>query len=1295
MNEEEINQTKYLVKSVINRGNITEIESYLTPEAIKKYGIKYEIKDLIIATGNIDKYLTKEKIKELNITNLTLYKLIIATGNIDKYLTKEKIDELNLKVGAIVYIITKSGKTIDSYLTKEKIEELNISQTMLRDLIIATRNIDRYLTKGKISELGLDSFFVYKLIVATGNIEKYLTKEKIKELGITNYYICELIAATGNIEKYLTKEKIEELGIDNIDITMLINKTGKIEEYLTEEKIKELGLNGSSIIFLIFQTGKLEKYITAEAIKKYQLDIQEIKEIFRSEIKYKEKMNKYLSKDLIHLLELSKYEIGELLVGTGKLEEFLTKEKIQEYGFDIFTVEYLIEKTNNIERYLTKEKIQELGLDTESVVKLIAKTKNVNKYLTREKIQEYGFEHDTVIKLIKKAYKNMDKYLTKEKIEELKLSYEDIAEILDCFCFFTDKGFGEVCTEENFKKWGWNNNDIIEVAIIFNTIESYLTKDAIKKYNFTTENISKLMLALDSGFKQIIDREMANGTYNEQKILHILNIYQELKNSNSEKLSRIAVEITLQIQQLPLSEQKVAIEKIKNIYENKNLPECAKNFQVFETLHPNFMGEENAKLYSDRSYGEVPSLKEATPLQRKHIIFSDLLRIAIESNSRDLRDYINIIEKGNNLYKTLKENGSIEKIDLEDKQVLKRYSDILNALYNQTSKAKRSGKTRENSGDILNDLTELEKLLKEDDKIKMDLPDRIVRMFGYWAGIRNFEQAKNMILEIPQIADQKNRRAVINGKLTYEKGDFVKGIEMTEYFPRMLQNGIVAKEYLGNDASSDCTPLDTDVEMISEDKKMRTAFAYTDEETSGKKLGKIILVIKNDGTYIQTREGEKTNDEAVNDVLNGNNKKEYFDNNGVGGENAYGIRTGIGSTNISYIIADKYVDKLGLEIAINGFYIPIVDMEGKVIFTPEMYDKIRERMQGLSYYGINEFKVDETAVNKGTTQIVELIDENKKQVSNKKKLILQTLKSAIEQSGLRLSTNREQDLEEGIVEVLDTGSTGRETNEPGDGDFDFMVRLDKKVLESPEEFKENLQRVLHSVSNPQKVDITGNGDFRYKGVSIQGLEGKVDLDLTFVQRTDQIEYTTEESIKDRLETIKRISPDRYKYVIANILLAKKVLKTKGVYKKETSEAPTQGQIDTRGGLGAVGIENWILQNGGSFEKAAKEFLRVSKECSSFEEFQQKYPIWDFGENYMAGNMYPHDNFVYNMTEDGYQKMQKALEEYQRTVEAERESEAMIGLGDIVQQDMEAINDTLYMRSVSDLLKKARQCQTTR
>ena len=41
---------------------------------------------------------------------------------------------------------------------------------------------------------------------------------------------------------------------------------------------------------------------------------------------------------------------------------------------------------------------------------------------------------------------------------------------------------------------------------------------------------------------------------------------------------------------------------------------------------------------------------------------------------------------------------------------------------------------------------------------------------------------------------------------------------------------------------------------------------------------------------------------------------------------------------IKYIIADRYVDKVGLEIAKNGFYIPIVDKEGNVLFTEKMYE---------------------------------------------------------------------------------------------------------------------------------------------------------------------------------------------------------------------------------------------------------------------------------------------------------------------------------------------------------------------
>jgi 3'-phosphoadenosine 5'-phosphosulfate sulfotransferase (PAPS reductase)/FAD synthetase len=47
------------------------------------------------------------------------------------------------------------------------------------------------------------------------------------------------------------------------------------------------------------------------------------------------------------------------------------------------------------------------------------------------------------------------------------------------------------------------------------------------------------------------------------------------------------------------------------------------------------------------------------------------------------------------------------------------------------------------------------------------------------------------------------------------------------------------------------------------------------------------------------------------------------------------------------------------------------------------------------------------------------------------------------------------------------------------------------------------------------------------------------------------------------------------------------------------------------------------------------------------EFKAIYKIWDFGENHLAlkTQKYPHDNFVNNMSKEGYEKMQKALREF--------------------------------------------------
>ena len=155
----------------------------------------------------------------------------------------------------------------------------------------------------------------------------------------------------------------------------------------------------------------------------------------------------------------------------------------------------------------------------------------------------------------------------------------------------------------------------------------------------------------------------------------------------------------------------------------------------------------------------------------------------------------------------------------------------------------------------------------------------------------------------------------------------------------------------------------------------------------------------------------------------------------------------------------------------------------------------------------------------------------------------------------------------------------------------------------------------------------------------------VDIDLTFDKKNDKIKYTTEECIKDRLETLKKVDKEKYEYTIANIILAKRVLKENHIYKSKNSRTP-------EGGLGGVGVENWILQNGGSFIDAARNFLEVAR-THSFEEFKQLYTIWDFGKNHLSERKrrYAYDNFIENnMNRVGYEKMIKTLEEYVKEYE---------------------------------------------
>lgn len=364
-----------------------------------------------------------------------------------------------------------------------------------------------------------------------------------------------------------------------------------------------------------------------------------------------------------------------------------------------------------------------------------------------------------------------------------------------------------------------------------------------------------------------------------------------------------------------------------------------------------------------------------------------------------------------------------------------------------------------------------------------------------------------------------------------------------------------------------------------------------------------------------SRSPENYNDKEKK-IENPKDKLEMF---GTGGQNndRCGVRTGFASSEIDAFVADEHYDRIALELAIKGMYIPVFDRDGNLKFSFKQYEELRSKMQGLSHFGNNEYEFSKDLDFDGIKEIENSLEQNYREVGEKKDILYKVFKETFPEYDV--DDKMGQDLTPGRIEILDTGSTGRGTNVLGDGDFDFIVRVDKEILLDNEKYDKLKKRFAEALGKNSTSD-----KFRFEGVEVEGIEEPIDVDMTFIGRTNKLNYSTEMCVKDRLDTIKSIDEEKYKKVVANIIFAKQFMKEHECYK------PWHANLKPQGGLGGVGIENWILQNGGSFKTACESFMEKAK-GKKLDEFKKEYLIWDFGSNHM-GKGYPHDNFVYNMND---------------------------------------------------------------
>ena len=312
------------------------------------------------------------------------------------------------------------------------------------------------------------------------------------------------------------------------------------------------------------------------------------------------------------------------------------------------------------------------------------------------------------------------------------------------------------------------------------------------------------------------------------------------------------------------------------------------------------------------------------------------------------------------------------------------------------------------------DFANLTSLIKPNSRYT--LADRAVRYFAHFVGIEDLAGAERYMDNVVKEADTRNRKTAEYLATTSEPklqpGDLVKGMGGTDgygirYLSYAFQNGSISKEYLGDASRSDTTPLDADASIVLDGEQ--TINQTMDSMIAGGYGGGLWTVLRPDkDRFIITRRDKSEADRSVYDLSvpdanfdrtnltqeeidrrlreiaeakrhrrEGLPKLEIFAT-GVDGDGHYGIRTGFGMDKVSYYISDRTTrtgknlsgfnrgngdeytlvsEVTKLEIALGGFYIPIVDRDSEeLVFTPADYDKMREQMSGLSHYHTGDYK---------------------------------------------------------------------------------------------------------------------------------------------------------------------------------------------------------------------------------------------------------------------------------------------------------------------------------------------------
>jgi hypothetical protein len=675
---------------------------------------------------------------------------------------------------------------------------------------------------------------------------------------------------------------------------------------------------------------------------------------------------------------------------------------------------------------------------------------------------------------------------------------------------------------------------------------------------------------------------------------------RELKNLGSEVASIVAQEESFE-------GSESAIERIEKVFLRNNIPFVGKQFKIFEILYP------DQRMDSAINSSSVTSLKENhSNNSRRLTIFKDLLHANFDSLNVNLEQYLHILKDGQEVLGKFESGGALTE---EEEQQLLSFCKKINAASENVGREGTEIGAGSDEETMKATLAELRSSfgVREGETIV----GRFERTFLQRIGIQSLEDALGTFEKKRQEADTRNREFVKSGKIAMEPTDLVKGIR-SEYMDTLLDRGVFSPEFIGADTSeakqtaksSDGTPFDTDMAAVGDIDVEKVA-----SSSLAAGYGDLILIMKDRGQFKD--ELELTKPDAH-------------------GPTHRGIRTGFGSTHIEGFIAKdikpRQMEEIKFSIAKKGFYIPISDQKGEVIFSPTDFDQYRKIFAGVDRYHGGQITVDSAWKNSSQAGKIEQFAQtnaNIESIDAVRKNIFADIQSALAEQGIRLNEGKYAESILG-ASISDTGSTGRGSALDEGYDFDFAVKLDDQDWGKVQKIVEKLSQ---KYSFPDHYNQSGMEMHRSKDFDMDGK--KISLDVGFVKKSNVEAFDTNDAIAEKYGWIKEhLGEQAYLDAMTNIRFAKKTLKDAGCYKKGINRDTGQ-----QGGLGGIGVEHWIMQNNGDAVEAFRNFSKNAYQDGAlvpFEDFKKEYKIYSAGEN-IRNNMKAED-FMYNMDEEGYKKM---------------------------------------------------------